>query len=280
MNTAALAAGLLVALILLSLVRWIELIARWWRGEALLATDTLQDQAATDNSASTAVRPWGAMLVAGLWVSVLLVGRLIADWQGIIPEANASGVPASAFAAILCIAILALFLFGSGRLTPRQAGLQPRSWGRSLSLGGEAAVVAALPTFLILIATMPFRSRENQHPLLRLVAEQPGWGILALLAITVVVLAPLSEELLFRVTLQGGLRRFASATYSIGVTAGLFAIMHGWRDAIPLIPLALILGYVYDRRNDYLAIVTTHGLFNGMNLLMAVLTLPAAPPLP
>ncbi len=42
--------------------------------------------------------------------------------------------------------------------------------------------------------------------------------------------------------------------------------------AILLIPLSLILGYLYYRRRSYLANVLMHSLFNGVNLWMAIST--------
>jgi membrane protease YdiL (CAAX protease family) len=94
----------------------------------------------------------------------------------------------------------------------------------------------------------------------------------AWITIAVLVAAPLCEELLFRMILQGWLQdRVAPATAVIAV-AFAFAAIHAnsWPDPLPLIPLSLILGYVYYRRRSYLANVVMHALFNGMNLLMAL----------
>jgi len=40
---------------------------------------------------------------------------------------------------------------------------------------------------------------------------------------------------------------------------------------LPLVPLALILGYVYYRRHSYLSVVLLHALFNGANLWLALI---------
>jgi membrane protease YdiL (CAAX protease family) len=84
------------------------------------------------------------------------------------------------------------------------------------------------------------------------------------MALAVAVVAPLSEELLFRVVLQGWLTERISATVAVPVVAIVFAAVHGWRDGLALLPLALILGYVFARRRSYLAVVTTHALFNSV----------------
>jgi membrane protease YdiL (CAAX protease family) len=55
----------------------------------------------------------------------------------------------------------------------------------------------------------------------------------------------------------------------------IFAAVHRLPDAIPLLPLALVLGYVYQQRRSFLSIVLLHMLFNAANLILAVLTIPA-----
>jgi len=54
----------------------------------------------------------------------------------------------------------------------------------------------------------------------------------------------------------------------------IFAAVHRLPDAIPLLPLALVLGYVYQQRRCFLSVVLLHMLFNAANLILAVLTIP------
>ena len=90
-------------------------------------------------------------------------------------------------------------------------------------------------------------------------------------AVLATILAPLTEELMYRVTLQEGLEKFAPGNASIWLTALLFAGVHsvnGRPDALPLFPLALILGYVYRQTHSYVAVFTLHALFNGLTVIM------------
>ena len=88
---------------------------------------------------------------------------------------------------------------------------------------------------------------------------------------TVIVLAPAAEELIYRVAIQGSLVRWMSPNRAMLVVALLFSSVHGWPDMLALFPLALILGYVYHQRHSFLAVVVLHALFNAMNLFNALL---------
>jgi membrane protease YdiL (CAAX protease family) len=109
-----------------------------------------------------------------------------------------------------------------------------------------------------------------------LLGESPDWGVLLLMLVTVAIVAPLSEELLFRAVLQGWVRERCGAAWAIPLVAVLFAAIHGWRDGLALLPLALILGVLYERRRSYLAVVVAHGLFNSVMFGLAWLTSGAA----
>jgi len=134
---------------------------------------------------------------------------------------------------------------------------------------GVTAFFASLaPVFLVLLATLPLRTPEAQHSLLRLLHEQPTVQAWLAVCVAAVVLAPLAEEIIFRVILQSWLTRLLGPVAAIPLVALLFAAVHGFPDSIALIPLALILGYVYHRRQSYITVAVAHALFNGANLLM------------
>ena len=77
---------------------------------------------------------------------------------------------------------------------------------------------------------------------------------------------------MYRVVLQTALEKLAHPRVALIVVAVIFSAMHQLPDAIPLFPLALILGYVYQQRRSYLTVVMIHVLFNGTNLLFMILT--------
>ena len=75
--------------------------------------------------------------------------------------------------------------------------------------------------------------------------------------------------------LQTWLQKIAPPRESLVAVAIIFAAVHRLPDALPLVPLALILGYVYQQRRCFLSIVLIHMLFNATNLGLALLTIPA-----
>jgi uncharacterized protein len=216
-------------------------------------------------------RPVWAVLGALGWTVFVLLNRLTAEVRHDPPDPSPSQVWMSLFLSVSVFVVLCLLLFGNHRFTPRDAGWTATK--STLSIGIGTFFAALLPTYLLLLLSLPFRSRETQHQLLQLVGQSPDVVTLAGLTITVAIFAPLSEELTFRVTLQGWLTERLGSSRAVPIVALLFAAVHGWRDGLALVPLALLFGYVYDRRQDYFAVVLAHGLFNAANLLLALLSL-------
>jgi len=216
-------------------------------------------------------RPVWAVLGAIGWTAFVLLNRVMADTLGERVEPQSEHVWLNLVLSAGVFTVLAVLLFGEWKFTPRDAGFVPTAM--TIPLGVGTFLAAVLPTFAALLALSPFRSRETQHQLLQLLGRSPDAVTLAGLAVTVVVLAPLAEELLFRVTLQGWLSERIGGGWSVPVVAAIFAAVHGWRDGLALIPLALLLGYIYERRQDYFAVVVAHGAFNAANLVLALLSL-------
>ena len=113
------------------------------------------------------------------------------------------------------------------------------------------------------------RGPQTEHPFLKLLSNA-GSGEIAGVTLAAAVAAPLTEELIFRVVFQGLLESLVPAWMAVLLPALAFAAMHGRYDAIPLFPLALVLGILYHVRRSYLAVVTTHALFNATFLLLAL----------
>ncbi len=127
-------------------------------------------------------------------------------------------------------------------------------------------VASLVPVFAVIVATLPFRSTETLHPFLRLLEEQGIGSEFVGIAIAAVIVAPIKEELMFRVILQSWLVRWVGVKPAIIGTAVIFAAVHGFPDALGLLPLALILGVVYQRRRSFISVVIIHALFNAFNL--------------
>jgi hypothetical protein len=152
-------------------------------------------------------------------------------------------------------------------------GIAASGWRQPLAEGAIGFLAALLPVFAMqgLTFLIGLRTAEDpkQHQMLQFLQEQPGMATFVWLLISVVILAPLAEELVFRVIVQGWLATRLPPAGAIVTTAVLFSAVHDWPDALSLFPLALILGYVYHRSNSYWAVVVLHLLFNATNLAVA-----------
>ncbi|MBS0205327.1 MAG: CPBP family intramembrane metalloprotease [Planctomycetes bacterium] len=155
---------------------------------------------------------------------------------------------------------------------PAEFGFKVRPVRTQILDGLRGFLLALVPTGLLMLATAPFRNRQTQNPLLTLLSDTNDPAIVALICLAAAVVAPLYEELMFRVILQGWLGSVLRPRTAIVLTAALFAAIHGAIDGVALVPLALVLGFVFQQRHSYLSVVVIHGLFNGTMLVLALLT--------
>lgn len=143
----------------------------------------------------------------------------------------------------------------------------PAEWPHHLAVGITVGLAALVPTALISQLFAGARDSEASHILLRTIRDN-GWEYILPIAITAVLLAPLKEELLFRVILQGWFADRVGKP-AILLSSLVFASVHGTADAALLVPLSLILGCLYEYRRSYLEVVAAHAAFNAVNLFAA-----------
>jgi membrane protease YdiL (CAAX protease family) len=94
---------------------------------------------------------------------------------------------------------------------------------------------------------------------------------LAVAAIALIA-APLTEELVFRGCFYGVLRQVGGRWLAIGVTAVVFALIHGHAASIPgLLILAVALALLYEVTGSLWAPLALHAVFNGLSLLGTIL---------
>lgn len=103
--------------------------------------------------------------------------------------------------------------------------------------------------------------------------------LLAVALVTILVLAPILEELLFRGFLQTYLRGICKRKWAIVITSALFALFHlSWSQGIGNISLvlslfsfSLFLGFVYERQASLFASIALHMVFNGVSVARVLL---------
>ena len=122
-------------------------------------------------------------------------------------------------------------------------------------------------------ATPPDVAHRTLDALREHVHEPAAWGV----ALAVVTLTPLTEEVVWRGAVQQALKRLGIPRLAaIGCTAMLFAMVH-W-SAVPdasrlsalsaLAMLGFALGWLMERTGRLIAPVVAHAAFNAANLLL------------
>jgi len=175
----------------------------------------------------------------------------------------------------LIAAALAVGAWGFRFGLRRGMGLSVRHW----ILDSARAVVGFLAAYpicmglLLLTTTLWPKQDEQVHLMLRALGRLDG-GWKALVIVSAVVLAPLSEELLFRGLLQSLLLRYLRQPWAaVGITAVLFGVVHFStpQDIPALVALGVVLGYNYERCGRLWAPILLHALFNAMGILNVLL---------
>ena len=103
--------------------------------------------------------------------------------------------------------------------------------------------------------------------------EQPASFFFAV--VSIIILAPLVEESLFRGFLQTFIRRHLGPKYAIIVTSACFALFHysagqGYGNIsiiLSLFTFALFLGFLYEKQGSLLAPMFLHSAFNSISVI-------------
>ena len=86
--------------------------------------------------------------------------------------------------------------------------------------------------------------------------------------VTMVIVAPLSEEILFRMFLYSGLRRLVKPEGAMVLSAAIFAVVH--QNAMALLPifvLGIFFAWLYEKSQSLWVPTLAHGLHNGLTLI-------------
>lgn len=194
-------------------------------------------------------------------------------------ELTLRGVQTACAFDLLLTAALGAALVGS-RADLRACGLRWDEPARDASDAVLGFRLAIGPVFVVLFlsAGIGLRTEEPEHEFLRLLTVDGSLVNWLWISATAVIAAPLAEELVFRVLVQGWLENKLPPLAAIGCSSVLFCTVHRFPDSLGLVPLALVLGWVQFRRRSYIAVVLIHALFNAVNLLLTALDNAGPPP--
>lgn len=112
----------------------------------------------------------------------------------------------------------------------------------------------------------------SQQDLVTQVENMAVSPLFYLIVFLAVVLAPISEEILFRAFLYRSLKGYTSPTLAAILTSLMFAGMHfNWFSFLPLFLLGLWLCRSYEKTGNIFVPIIFHALFNGNTLLILML---------
>jgi len=104
------------------------------------------------------------------------------------------------------------------------------------------------------------------------------------LALITILLAPIAEEALFRGVIYPTIKQYGFPRAALWGTSALFAMIHfNVAIFVPLLLLAVVLVWLYERTDNLLAPIAAHATFNAVNFAVFFLTedfartLPAQP---
>jgi membrane protease YdiL (CAAX protease family) len=171
--------------------------------------------------------PWALLDLVGIFVlymvSIFVVqGSLHA--AGMLPDtddltklslADSAILVASNMAASLGLLVVALplIILRTGA-TARDLGLVARELARDIKLGIIGFLMLAPPVYVIQ-GLLVYFWQPSKHPLMEMFKASPDPGFYALLFVAAAVVAPIFEEIVFRVILQGFLEKFFSRRHGV-----------------------------------------------------------------
>jgi len=164
---------------------------------------------------------------------------------------------------------------------------------------GLVGFIMVAPPVYALQGVLVFFWKESKHPIIEMFKAEPDARLFGLLVVSAAIVAPLFEEFIFRVLVQGFLEKMWSAGgdiqamllgdihssapqsselqpplrglasfLPIAITSAIFALLHVAHgpDWIPLFFLSLGLGYLYQRTHSVVPSLVVHALLNAMSM--------------
>lgn len=242
----------------------------------------------TSDTSHTSRAPWGpwraafgtilSFLGAQIFIQIAIVVYASMQPNGKDHLANLSNSISGQFwftllAEIVTLAIIWLFVRRwSGKQILQGMGLRKLHWKDvGYALFGVILYLAAYSITLKLTSTF-FHVNVNQEQSIGFDGASGFWP-LALTAMSLVVLPPLIEEIVFRGFLYGGLRKRLTPIIAALVTSLVFAAPHAlessdgtllWVAAIDTFTLSLVLCYLREKTGAIYAGIGLHAIKNGL----------------
>ncbi len=167
--------------------------------------------------------PWGLIDLLGILAVLVLVQSVTWRWLAqsyglpaqsrladLSPDEQIRGMVASSLASLATLVLAIVMVRWRTGADHRDLGIDPRRFSYDLVLGITCFVMLVVPVFAVQFVLTKLWM-ETTHPLVQLVREHPNTWYFLLSSLAALVVAPVAEEFLFRVFLQGWLENMAHA---------------------------------------------------------------------
>lgn len=186
---------------------------------------------------------------------------------------------------ILGSGVFQLGLLAGSAFLPLNLGhhpLRPLLNGSTLRSGAATFLIAIPIVTLVNVAWLQFLKFADlpteQQDLVRLFTEAKSPGLIALFIVFATIIAPVTEELLFRATMFRYLRTRVPRWIALLLPGTIFAVLHvnwitydGLPSLAPLVTLAVIFSLAYERTGQIATAMVAHSLFNLLTILMVLM---------
>ena len=261
--------------------------------------------------------PWGPLVLAIPFGIVSLAFIQVFVPSPTIEQSSSSVFVSSALEFAMMqlsfVAIAILWLDYARNADERDLGI-PESLDQLLSdivVGVFGCVFALLPVFLVNLSLVKFFEVQETHPMVERLMKSSSPEMLWAAFVAAVIAAPIFEEFVFRVLLQGWLESVEDEELHFDATerevvgdnppesnpirrpaiGWMDLLPHGWLPIIissvlfglahmghgiapiPLVLLGIVLGYVYQRTHRIIPCIVIHALFNCFSMALLWLSL-------
>lgn len=228
------------------------------------------------------------LLVAGalaLWFSLMIIQLVTGAGQelptGVSKSGEVSGVSTEVLQRTILVHLMlvggiAFSLQTRGQSVIELFGLRRLPWKQVLKTG-LIAYLAAYPVLKCVVGATALTLQESAEPQAIVgfffnAVRDHQWLAIGLTVFSAAILAPISEEFVFRGFFYGVLKRYAGPLVAILVTSALFAAIHFNALSFPaLFVFAIGLTVIYEITGCLWVPMVIHCLFNTVSLLEMIL---------
>jgi len=235
------------------------------------------------------VAPPTLLLVLGAFALYFLIGNaiphLISKRISILVSNNLIELAALVNFFTGCAILIALLFYNRIIYRPIAQSMWSRSSKRDLKSDASFAIMACLISFplvicvgqiLEIIVYLFFNTLQlpdqNVIAFLKSTFQTPLYFFVA--TFSIIIFAPLIEEMLFRGFIQSYLRKYFNAPIAIALSSAAFSFFHFTKDQglgnIPIIGslfiLANFLGFIYERQGSLYSPIILHATFNALSI--------------